>query len=168
MVSRKFCLWAILLLPIPALAGPKKKSLHDEMTGQNYGMAGCGLGSVLIGDKPGMVQIFAATSNDISGNQTFGISSGTLNCEDRPDSNSAFRQKLDQYVVGNHNQLQNDIAKASGESITALETMGNCADSGQLGTNLQARYASIFADTENEKVSAKIYEIITNNSQCGV
>ncbi|MFN8945903.1 MAG: DUF3015 family protein, partial [Pseudobdellovibrionaceae bacterium] len=59
----------------------KKKALVDEMSGQGYGMAGCGLGSVVFGDKPGFIQIFAATLNSIGGNQTFGISLGTSNCE---------------------------------------------------------------------------------------
>src|SRR6266545_2071443 len=46
----------------------------------SYGLAGCGLGSMLIGSKPGIVQIFAATTNGSFGTQTFGITSGTSNC----------------------------------------------------------------------------------------
>ena len=38
-----------------------------------YGLAGCGLGSMLIGSKPGIVQIFASTTNGSFGTQTFGI-----------------------------------------------------------------------------------------------
>ncbi len=30
---------------------------------KEYGQAGCGLGAVIIGDTPGMMQTFAATSN---------------------------------------------------------------------------------------------------------
>ena len=36
-----------------------------------YGTAGCGLGSMLFGNQKGMVQVLAATTNGISGNQTF-------------------------------------------------------------------------------------------------
>ena len=53
----------------------------DEMSGQGYGMAGCGLGSILFGAKPGKIQILSGTTNGIYGNQTFGISSGTSNCD---------------------------------------------------------------------------------------
>ena len=46
----------------------------------NYGDAGCGLGSILFGAKPGFVQVFAATTNGTFGSQTFGITTGTSNC----------------------------------------------------------------------------------------
>src|SRR5262245_22752963 len=46
-----------------------------------YGAAGCGLGSVFFGSKPGFIQVLAATTNGTSGNQTFGITSGTSNCD---------------------------------------------------------------------------------------
>ncbi len=43
---------------------------------------GCGLGSEVIKDQDSVImQVFAATTNQTSGNQTFGISSGTLGCE---------------------------------------------------------------------------------------
>ena len=57
-----------------------------------YGMAGCGLGSMLFGD--GGLQTSAATTNGIVANQSFGITSGTSNCVDNPASAS-----LDPYLV---------------------------------------------------------------------
>ncbi len=53
-----------------------------------YGTAGCGLGSIVIGSKPGMMQIFAATTNGTSASQSFGITSGTSNCVDHGSSGS--------------------------------------------------------------------------------
>jgi len=47
----------------------------------SFGMAGCGLGSMLI-QSNGKEQIFVATTNGSSGSQTFGITSGTSNCKD--------------------------------------------------------------------------------------
>ena len=44
-----------------------------------YGPAGCGLGSMIFDPDSGFTQIFAATTNGTSGNQTFGISTGTSN-----------------------------------------------------------------------------------------
>ena len=46
---------------------------------KSYGTAGCGLGSLVFGDQPGIIQIVAATLNGIGG-QTFAITSGTSNC----------------------------------------------------------------------------------------
>src|SRR4051812_1818938 len=61
-------------------AAPKKKAMVDEVSGQGYGVAGCGLGSIVFGPKPGMIQIVAATLNG-TGGQTFAITSGTSNCD---------------------------------------------------------------------------------------
>src|SRR6186713_935077 len=46
-----------------------------------YGPAGCGLGSMIFEPDSGFTQVFAATTNGTSGNQTFGITSGTSNCD---------------------------------------------------------------------------------------
>jgi len=43
---------------------------------------GCGLGSVIFkGQDALLFQILAVTTNGTSGNQTFGITTGTLNCD---------------------------------------------------------------------------------------
>ena len=42
-----------------------------------YGAAGCGLGSMVFGSKPGAEQVVAATTNGTFGSQTFGITFGT-------------------------------------------------------------------------------------------
>ncbi len=44
-----------------------------------YGVAGCGLGSMVFGNQEGGIQVIAATLNG-TGIQTFGITSGTSNC----------------------------------------------------------------------------------------
>lgn len=163
---RKLCVCAALFIPAAGFA--KAKSLHDQMTGQGYGMAGCGLGSIAFGDKEGATQIFAATTNGTFGTQTFGISSGTSNCEEGGGSSkSAFRAKLNPYVVANQAHLQNDISKGSGESIRTLEAMGGC-EAGQLGPQMQQQFQSIFSDSNNDRVSEKIYDIVSSNPKCNV
>jgi hypothetical protein len=43
---------------------------------------GCGLGTIVFEGQNGLVsQTFAVTTNGTFGNQTFGITSGTSNCE---------------------------------------------------------------------------------------
>ena len=58
-----------------------------------YGAAGCGLGSVVFGAKTGFVQVFAATTNGTSGNQTSGITSGTSNCVPAAKSEAFNKQR---------------------------------------------------------------------------
>ena len=163
---RKFCVCAALVLPVTAFGEAKRKSLHDEFTGQGYGTAGCGLGSIVFGEKPGAIQVFASTTNDI-GYQTFAISSGTSNCEEHHSSADALRASIHQFVAGNGNQLKNDIAKASGDSVTALETMSGCK-AGSLGSNLQRNYSIIFSKDNNQEISQKLYDVITSQAECNV
>ena len=105
---------------------------------QVYGAAGCGLGSVLFGAKPGFIQVFAATFNYTFGNQTFGISSGTLNCGPQGPTGTVA------YVEANRQQLAKEIARGSGETIDGLASVAGCRDSKIVATRLQAQYKAIF------------------------
>jgi hypothetical protein len=118
-------------------------TVHAEDT---YGTAGCGLGSILFGNKPGIVQIFAATTNGISANQTFAITTGTSNCEDT--ASSAENTKA--FVQANREAVAKDIARGSGETIASLSTLAGCADSAKVGATLQKSFKSIFP---NEQVT---------------
>ena len=115
-----------------------------------YGLAGCGLGSVVMG-KQGL-QISAATTNGTSFNQMFGITAGTLNCVDSPSAEVASR--MDQFILVNRSQLQGDIARGNGETILALGSYMGCSHSSQLiGAQLKANYSNIF-DTNQSEIKA--------------
>jgi hypothetical protein len=63
--------------------------------GQAADNTGCGLGTVLWGDKADnsvISQSFQATTNGTFGNQTFGITSGTLGCNQ--PANIAANERL--------------------------------------------------------------------------
>lgn len=111
---------ALVLIGTCSAYAQKKQSLHDQFTGQGYGMAGCGLGSVVFGDKPGMIQIFAGTTNNV-GYQTFAISSGTSNCGE--SGKSAMGS---QFIETNKVALQNDLARGQGETLAALSQVLEC------------------------------------------
>ena len=49
---------------------------------EDYGSAGCGLGSLVFKQNDG-TQILAATTNGTFGSQTFGITFGTSNCNSK-------------------------------------------------------------------------------------
>jgi hypothetical protein len=117
----------------------KKAPLHDQFSGQGYGTAGCGLGSVIFGQKPGMVQIFASTTNGISGNQTFGISSGTLNCEQ-----TGSQASTTEFIENNRIALQTEAARGQGESLQTLSNLMGCANSTLFSTSVQQNYRTVF------------------------
>ena len=110
-----------------------------------YGSAGCGLGSVLFGNQPGMIQIVAATTNGIVGNQTFGITTGTLNCGAPATAAGA---KL--FIDANREAVAKDMARGSGETIATLSSLAGCHDPKLVGATLQKNFGAIIP---NEKVS---------------
>lgn len=112
----------------------KKQSLHDQFSGQGYGMAGCGLGSIVFGDKPGMIQIVAATLNS-TGYQTVAITFGTSNCGE-----SGKQARANQFIEVNKVALENDLARGAGESIVALGEVMGCQNS-NFTMNLKSQYA---------------------------
>lgn len=127
---------------------------------RKYGTAGCGLGSMLLGDEPGMVQILAVILNGIAGNQTFGISSGTLNCEKQAKFSS--NEKLNHFVVVNIDNLAKDVAMGQGESLETLaEIMGIPAmERSVVYSKLQANFSNIFT-SETVEAANVIDNIIT-------
>jgi len=124
---------------------------------ENYGSAGCGLGSLIFGDQAGGIQVIAATTNGTSASQLFGITSGTSNCEKQPKSYSQTRLK--EFVVANMDNLAKDIAMGQGESLeTVAELMGISAEEKpMMFSKLQENFLNIFT---SEKVEAA--EVIDN------
>lgn len=125
------------------------------------GNTGCGLGTHLLGEQDSViVQSFAVTTNGTSGNQTFGITSGTLGCE-KP-SKFASSEKVSEFVQANLDLLAIDIAKGSGETLTSLAELMEVADVNAFSAKLQANFAVIFpsADVEYAQVVDSIYATI--------
>lgn len=108
---------------------------------------GCGLGSQVFGnsaDNSVLLQVLQATTNGTSGNQTFGISSGTLGCE-KPASFVANERAME-FLTANMDAVSKDMAMGQGES---LETMAELLDipaqqRPQFYGQLQSNFAQIF------------------------
>lgn len=115
-----------------------------------YGAAGCGLGSMLFGNKPGVIQVIAATTNSIAWNQAFGITSGTSNCDKTPSGFAMAR--LTEFVAANMDSLAKDIARGQGESLQTLVELVGVAETerAEAYATLQADYPSIFPSEEVE------------------
>ena len=118
---------------------------------------GCGLGTMALGDQEATIlsQLGATFLNNISGNQTFGISSGTLECD--PATSFASNKRVIEYVSDNMDHLAFDTAKGEGDSLDALaDLMGVQVDARRdLFGKMQSSFDRIFpADdvTANEVV----------------
>jgi hypothetical protein len=125
-----------------------------------YGAAGCGLGGMVIGDQPGMIQLVATFLNGLCGNQTFGITSGTLGCE--APRKTAKNDRLNEFVVANMDNLAKDIAKGEGETLETFAELMQVpsADRTALYGKLQANFAAIFP-SENVVLADVVDNIIT-------
>ena len=113
---------------------------------QPYGMAGCGLGSIIFGRSGGIVQVTAATTNNTFSTQTWGISSGTSNCVNVAPSTASTKA----FIETNRQAVAKDISRGSGETIASLSTVAGCSDARAVGTTLQREFKAIFP---SEKVS---------------
>jgi len=121
---------------------------------------GCGLGSVIIKDQSTVVmQVLAATTNGTSGNQTFGISTGTLNC-DKP-TNFASNDKLNKFVSENMDELAMDISAGHGETLNTVASLMNVQDKETFSANLKKNFSNIYA-SENV-TSASVIDSIAKN-----
>jgi hypothetical protein len=143
-----------------ATAAPAKSS-----GGAKYGPAGCGLGSIIFSPDSGFTQIFAATTNGSSGNQTFGITSGTSNC----DGGGGGSQSAKAFVQTNRAALAKDIARGRGETISALSTLAACQNSSVVGARLQKKFRTIFSSAKatDEQVSDSVVEVLRSDASLG-
>lgn len=118
---------------------------------------GCGLGSLLIKNQnTTMLQALAATSNATSGNQTFGITSGTSNCS-KPN-NFVSNDKLNKFVTENMDELALDISAGKGETLSTVAKLMNVEDNAAFSAKLQANFSNIY--TSENVTSATVIDSI--------
>ena len=103
-------------------------SLSSARAQGAYGMAGCGLGSLLFGtDNSKGMQILAGTTNNILFPQTFAITSGTSNCV----SGGVVKAEREQaaFAEVNFQELKRNMAAGGGEYLASFSTLLGCEDS---------------------------------------
>ncbi|GAB3477398.1 DUF3015 domain-containing protein [Marinomonas epiphytica] len=133
-----------------------------------HGPAGCGLGSeVIFKDADAWYEhVMAATTNGTSGNQTFGMTSGTLGCE---DANGPLAEGLAMFINENLEPLAVDVAKGNGETLNALASLMGVESKDQelFNTELKQNFDQIFAsaDVTPETAYEGIVDVLSNNQE---
>jgi hypothetical protein len=110
---------------------------------------GCGLGTMLFETNEGLMsQTAAATTNGLFGNQTFGISSGTLDCNQPAQFYGS--EMLHRFVAENMDNLAKDIARGQGESLDTLSVLMNvpAENRATFNTRLQTNFDHIFTSPQ--------------------
>lgn len=108
---RKF----LMVLVAVALIAPVGTAMADDDVG-------CGIGTqIWEGNSGPAPKILAATTNASSGNQTFGISSGTLGCQTNGTVTASAR--LSMFASANLGALQSQMAAGHGEDLNVLASL---------------------------------------------
>ncbi len=124
---------------------------------------GCGLGSQLITQNDTLLGQLAMTFlNGISGNQTFGITSGTSGCK---QATSIVSNETNKFVAENMDGIAQDIAMGTGETIETLAELMNVPTTERAGfyTALQANFSDIYT-SENVEAGTVIDNIVAVTS----
>jgi hypothetical protein len=120
---------------------------------------GCGLGSIAWEGQDGLMsQTLAATTNGTFGNQTFGITSGTSNCEQY--KTFTHNPKVNTFVAENMDNLARDIARGQGEYVNTLAVLMEVpsAKRASFRSQLQAHFSDIY--TSNKVTHSEVVQNI--------
>jgi hypothetical protein len=113
----------LLLSLFPGLAFGKEDKKSKKSYSAPFGMAGCGLGSLVISEKDKNSQIIASTINSIFGFVSSSITSGTSNCN--YDNNYA-RIEQQVFIAVNLRSLEREAAVGEGRHLDALAQLFGC------------------------------------------
>lgn len=148
-LSRLFTLMTVVLpLALTLSAGDafaqkkkKKKKKKSEKAGEMseegaasgggyknaaYGMAGCGLGSIVMKNNTKGAQSTAALTNGYTYTTLFGITSGTSNCTDTDSETAAVEREV--YISANLASLSKEAAQGEGDHLLAFADVLGCAE----------------------------------------
>lgn len=129
------------------------------MAGVNS-QTGCGLGSIIIKDDSTAVLLaLQATTNGTSGNQTFGVTSGTSGCK---KTQFVMNDRAEEFVASNMDQLAKEISQGYGESVDTLAELLEVSDKATFSASLQANYNSIYT-SQNAKMADVLDNISTTS-----
>lgn len=151
--------------PVKSAAADVQHEMNVKPAEGGYGSAGCGLGTLIFEPNNDFTQIFAATTNGTFGTQTFGITSGTSNCDGagyNPGSAAAF-------VETNRSALAKDISRGRGATIASLSDLAGCRDAGSVGLTLKKNFKTIFpsASASDKQVSKTVLRVLRKNQSLG-
>ncbi len=132
---------------------------------------GCGLGSTLFDGQSGTVpQILAVTTNGTFGNQTFGITSGTLGCEEGGVVQASAAVNM--FVGNNLDALSRDMSVGQGESLASLaQLMGvKAEDQATFFSTARANYGKIFSadDITAGKMLENLYRVMARQDRLAI
>lgn len=128
-----------------------------------FAQPGCGVGSMIWKGQSGIApHVLAATTNGTLGNQTFGMTTGTLGCQ----TNESV-QSMAMYMDSNIDKVARDMSRGTGENLETLAVLlgVEAADRGDFRQLLQDNFAAIFpsSDTSSGEAVDSIVALLEKN-----
>jgi len=126
--------------------------------------AGCGVGTHLMAGQDGIpAKLLATYTNGILGNQTFGISTGTLGCNGRDAVTEGGKFR---FLSSNFDQFSTEAAAGSGESLSTMAGIygiSSAADRVAFYDLLKNNYSKIFdrADVSSADVISRVDSLMS-------
>ena len=126
-----------------------------------FAQPGCGVGAMIWKGQSGIApHVLAATTNGSFGNQTFGMTTGTLGCQ----TNESV-QSMAMYMDSNIDK----VSRGNGENLETVAVLLGVedADRGAFRQIMQDNFAAIFPNadtTSNEAVDAIVALLEKNES----
>jgi len=130
-----------ILVSLAAVAALSSAAFADVNS-----QTGCGLGAMIIKDDSSAIMLaLQATTNGTSGNQTFGITSGTSGCK---KVKFVMNERAAEFVASNMDQLAKEAAMGHGEAVDTLAELLEVNDKAAFAASLQQNYNSIYTSSD--------------------
>ena len=136
-----------------------------------YGIAGCGLGTVIWGKKRG--QLFAATSNLYSG-QAFSITLGISNCDAKSPDSAYLQKSREAFVAVNYGFLELEMASGQGKRLESFAGLMGCPMDSVFANMAQKNHLHFFGVSQSkpgkfvERVQNKIKSDAALSASCKI
>lgn len=126
--------------------------------------AGCGAGTMIFKGQSGVApHVLAATTNGTFGNQTFGMTTGTLGCD-----TSKPIQSMALFMDNNIDKIARDVSRGEGENLDALAVILGIEskDRAHFASLLQQNFATIFPSEEvtSDAATDAVYGLIKSDA----
>jgi len=128
-----------------------------------FAQPGCGVGAMIWKGQSGVApHVLAATTNGTFGNQTLGMTTGTLGCQ----TNESV-QSMAMYMNSNIDKVARDMSRGSGENLETLAVLlgVEAEDRDTFNKVLQKNFATIFpnSDTTSGEAVDTIVSLLEQN-----
>ena len=148
---------AVVLSAVPALALAQQNNIGT-----------CGWGAKLFDGQSGIApQVLAVTTNGTSGNQTFGITTGTSGCTQDGVVKSTWKTAM--FIDGNKDKLARDMSTGSGEALESLAQLIGIKeqDKAAFFRATKENFARIFASDHptTDQVVASLKQVLSADGQ---